>query len=377
MPLISILIILCSCAGDHPEGLEKTGIIEPKVLLERSRAEEGESYVGIRDITVDESSSIYTFDYRNYNIKKYDKEGKPLITFGGTGDEDGKFSHLTGIRAVDGRIFAVDFTGLSLFDYGGEFLQKHPYEKDVKIEHPAIFDDGKFVGSHILADELKTALIYRAMDGNELNRLASYEISEFFPGVKKGEDFFLDNTYARAYHYAISPDGDILWAASDALKIYRFRGGESLLFIEETATPVPFPDELRKPLLDRQSRTKPPLFAYVPESYQIVHHLACGPDGDVWVYVKSKERTGFLRYSKQGRLKEVYEVHADFDLMKAIVRIFNGVMYFLVDEREGVKVYFTPLTDLVYSDLSPASTRNPSFSVSHISANKYSVTYSV
>jgi hypothetical protein len=340
---ISIFVIHCFSAGTHSKRLEKTGIITPKVLLERSRSAEGESYVGIRDITVDENSDIYAFDYQNYNIQKYDKEGKPLFTFGGTGDEDGNFSHLTGIRAVNGCILAVDFSGLSLFDYKGKFLKKHPYEKEVKVEHPAIFDDGRFVGTQILAEELKTALIYHAVDGKELSRLASYEINEFFPGVKEGEDFFLDNTYARAYSYTISPDGDILWAASDVLKIYRFRGGESSLFIEETATAVPFPDELRKPLLDRQSRTKPPLFTYVPDSYQIIHHLLCGPDGDVWVYVKSRERTGFLRYSKLGKLEGVYEVDADFDMMKAIVRIFNDIMYFVFNEREGVKVYFTPL----------------------------------
>ena len=340
---ISIFAILCFSSGIHSKGLEKTGIIAPKVLLERSRSVEGESYVGIRDITVDESSAIYAFDYRNYNIQKYDMEGKPLFTFGGTGDEAGKFSHLTGIRAVDGRIFAVDFSGLSLFDYAGKFLKKRPYEKEVKVEHPAIFDDGRFVGSQILADELKTALIYRAADGKELNRLASYEINEFFPGVKEGEDFFLDNTYARAYNYAISPDGNILWAASDVLKIYRFSGGESRLFIEETATAVPFPDELRKPLLDRQSRTKPPLFTYVPDRYQIVHHLLCNPDGDVWVYVKSRERTGFMRYSKQGKLLGVFAVKAEFDMMKAIVRIFKSSMYFVVNERERVKVYSAKL----------------------------------
>jgi hypothetical protein len=373
----SVFVILCFSAEISSKGLQQTGIITPKVLLERSRSEEGESYVGIRDITVDESSAIYAFDYRNYNIQKYNKEGKPLFTFGASGEEGGKFYHLTGIRAVEGRILAVDSIGLSLFDYGGKFLKKHPYAKEVLVDHPAIFDDGRFVGNQILADELKTALIYCDADGKELNRLASYEINEFFPGVKKGEDFFLDNTYARAFCYTITPDGDILWAASDALKINRFSGGESSLFVEDVATAVPFPEKLRKPLLDRQSRTKPPLFAYVPDSYQIVHHLLCGPEGDVWVYVKSRERTGFLRYSKEGKLEGVYEVHADFDMMQAIVRIFNSRMYFVVNEREGVKVYFTPLTDLLYSDLSPASTRNPSFSVSHTSANKYSVTYSV
>jgi hypothetical protein len=324
---------------------EKTGIIAPKVILERSRSKEGESYVGIRDITVDENSAIYAFDYKNYNIKKYDKQGNSLFTFGGTGEEEGKFHQLTGIRAVEGRIYAVGFTGLSLFDYKGKFLKKRPYEKEVKVELPAIFNDGKFVGSQILAEERKTALILCSNDGKELYRLASYEISEFFPGIKDGEAFFLDDTYVRAYCYAISPDGNILWAASDTLRINRFRKGESSLFIEEAVTAVPFPDELRNPLLKRQARTKPPLFAYVPDRYQIIHHLLCDSDGNVWVYVKSRERIGFLRYSKEGKYKGAYAVMADFDPMKAIVRIFNNCIYFVVNERDRVRVYSAELPD--------------------------------
>ena len=124
--VIFVFVILCFSAGTHSKdllspSLEKNGIIIPKLLLERSRSEEGESYVGIRDITVDENSAVYAFDYMNYFIKKYDKEGKLLFTFGGTGEEEGKFNHLTGIRAVEGRILAVDSIGLSLFDYEGNF----------------------------------------------------------------------------------------------------------------------------------------------------------------------------------------------------------------------------------------------------------------
>jgi len=346
--VISVLIILCFGSGAQAKdylhlSLEKTRTITPKVILERSKSEEGESYVGIRDITVDENSAVYAFDYMNYEIKKYDREGKLLLTFGGTGEEDGKFNHLTGIRAVEGRILAVDSIRLSLFDYEGNFLDKVPYAKEVLSDLPAIFDDGRFVGSQILADELKTALSYRSIDGKELGRLAFYEIREFFPGIKEGERFFLDDTYVRAYDYAISPDGDIFWSASDALRIYRYSEGESSLFIEEKATAVAFPDELRKPLLERQERTKPPLFSYVPDSYQIIHHLLCGPEGDVWVYVKSRERTGFLHYSKTGKLEAMYEVEADFDMLNAIVRIFNGQMYFVVEERDGVKVYSASL----------------------------------
>ena len=61
------------------------------------------------------------------------------------------------------------------------------------------------------------------------------------------------------------------------------------------------------------------------------------------MYVKSQERTGFLHFSKTGKLDAFYEVKADFDMMNVIVRIFNGQMYFVINERDGVKVYSASL----------------------------------
>jgi hypothetical protein len=334
---------LLSVQEGPSSGETQNKIIKPKILLERSKKEEGDSYAGIRDITVDETSALYTFDYMNYEIRKYNREGKLLLTFGGTGEEDGKFKHLTSIRAAGGRILAVDSIGLSFFNEEGTFLKKVPYAEEVLTNFPAVFDDGRFVGLQILPDELKIVLSYRSADGKEIGRLAFHEINEFFPGVKKGEDFFLDDTYARGYKYDISPSGEIIWAASDKMSVYGYGKGKSRLVFEEKARPVPFPEELRKPLLERRARTKPPLFTYVPEKYQIIHHLLCGPEGDIWIYVKSEEKTGFLHYSKEGQFEELVTVEADFDMMNALVRIFNGQMYFVVSERDGVKVYSASL----------------------------------
>ncbi len=54
-----------------------------------------------------------------------------------------------------------------------------------------------------------------------------------------------------------------------------------------------------------------------------------------------------MRYSKEGKFEGVYEVQADFDPMKAIVRTFNNCIYFVVNERDGVKVYSAELPDRI------------------------------
>ena len=98
-------------------------------------------------------------------------------------------------------------------------------------------------------------------------------------------------------------------------------------------------------MLEKKAKIKPPLFMYVPDYYQLVYHLLVGPEGDIWIYLKSQEKTGFLRYSENGSLKGFYTVDADFDITEAdqIVRIHKNRMYFLVKGRKALKVYAADL----------------------------------
>jgi len=61
----------------------------------------------------------------------------------------------------------------------------------------------------------------------------------------------------------------------------------------------------------------------------LVRHLAVGPDGDLWLFVQSQEKSGFLRYAKDGKAKGFYPVKTDFDIGRSVVRIFGNRMYFI------------------------------------------------
>ena len=212
-------------------------------------------------------------------------------------------------------------------------------------DHPAIFIDGSFVGLQILPDELKTVLTYRSAEGEEVDRLAFYDLQEFFPEIKTGDDFFLNNVYARSYCYTFNSQGDILWAASDDFKIQQYSQGESHSVLTGDYTPVPFPENEKEALQAQKDKLKPPLFLYVPDKYHLIHHLLVGPGGDIWVYIKSLEKTGFLRYSSRGQEKGFYSVNSDFDMTKAIVRIFHNQIYFLIGERGSAQVYMAEIPE--------------------------------
>jgi hypothetical protein len=326
-----------------------SGILKPELFFQTREDVPEYSFPSARDMVFDSEDSFYIFDYFDNTIKKYDSNGKHLKTFGGKGQGDGEFSHLTGIRIVGDQLLAVDSVGLLSFNLDGHFLTKKSFAEEVLTEYPAIFDEGDYVGQQIHAAELKVILTFRSSQGEELDRLALYDIKEFFPEIKQGEDFFLSSEHARSYRYTLDQKEDILWAASDEFKIYRYHEGEgnSIVVISEDYSPVPFPAEEKKALLEKKAKVKPPLFLYVPDVYQLIFHLLVGPEGDIWIYLKSMEKTGFLRYSAQGSLKGFYTVDADFDVTEAdhIVRIHKNRMYFLVKGRKSLKIYAADLPD--------------------------------
>ena len=82
-----------------------------------------------------------------------------------------------------------------------------------------------------------------------------------------------------------------------------------------------------------------PLVSSLPDGVT----LLIGPEGDIWVYIKSSEKTGFLRYSAAGEEKGFYTVTCDFDILKARIRIFHNKMYFLSSSRGAAQVYTAAL----------------------------------
>ncbi len=345
--LLAVLIVLnngCKSQSDKTAEI-MSGIIKPELFFQTRKDVPEYSFPSARDIAFDSADSFYLFDYFDNTIKKYNSNGEHLMTFGGKGQGEGEFTHLTGIRNVGDRLLAVDSVGLLSFNRDGHFLSKNSFAEEVLTEYPAIFYEGDYVGQQIHASELKIILTFRSSSGEEYDRIAFYDIREFFPEIEEGEDFFLSNEHARSYRYALNQNEDIFWTASDDFKIYRYHEGKSVVVISEEYSPIPYPAENKEAMLEKKAKIKPPLFLYVPDFYQLIFHLLVGPEGDIWIYLKSMEKTGFLRYSAQGSLKGFYTVDAEFDVTEAdlIVRIHKNRMYFLVKGRKSLKIYAADL----------------------------------
>ncbi len=290
-----------------------------------------------RDLAVDDSGNVFVFDYDDYVIRKFSSSGDVLATFGGPAGEPGGFQHLMAIRVVGDSLLALDAGAISVFDLSGRLLSSQVFSDTVVSDFPRIHPSGEWAGEWIVEETAEKTLTYRDPAGRERSRVAGYRLDEFFPGVEPGEMFFISPTQARSFVYDFLPDGRLVWAVTDELHVFVGDDRDDPLY-SASWSPLAFPADMVQAMRERQAELGPPLFMNIPEDYQLIQHLLVDEEGDIWLYVMSVDRTGFLHLSDQGRELGFHAVEADFDLLSARVTAAEGRLYFLVTGRDETRI---------------------------------------
>lgn len=335
---LAVVAALATCSCANPE----RGTLRPRLAF---RIGADSTFTAARDITVDRAGNVFIFDYGSYLIRRYDSAGTLVATFGGSGTEPGRFGHLMAIRAHGDSLLGLDAGSISVFDLSGNLRSRRPLADTVTCDLPRLRPDGRWAAACIVQATAEQTLSYRSVTGTEERRPASYPLGEVFPGVQAGRDFFVNPTQARTYLYDFTPEGRLVWAASDRLTVLvgRHRDGVDLMLFEAEATALPFPADSIAALRERQARVPPPFFMNVPERYQLIQHLLVAESGDVWLYITTRERTGMLRLSAAGRETGFFTLEAEFDPLSAHLTAANGRLYFMVPSRQETAIYSVAL----------------------------------
>lgn len=340
-----VVIFLFFCSGCSSDNQIFVGELDPILMFESRSEDENFSFTAARNIAMDSEGNLYIFDYLDNTIKKYDHNGQHVVTFGGQGGGEGQFSHLMDIRIFEEKLLALDSVGVLAFTLDGDFVEKTFFQEEIVCEYPQVYRDGRFAGTRFSQSEVSKSLTLRDPQGVEVAKLAEFDLREFFPELEADKDFFLQDYQARFYVYSFCEEGSLIWASSDECRVYTYKNGASTLLFSEDFTPLPIQAEQVADMEKSAERAKqnPMLHMYVPKSYQIVQHLLAAPNGDIWVYVKSAEKTGFLVFSLGGKMKSFYTVNADFDMTRIKVQIFADGVYYIVTGRNSVKIYTSPM----------------------------------
>jgi hypothetical protein len=292
-----------------------------------------------RDLTVDDAGNILVFDYSNYMINKFDPSGKILTTFGGPENAEGGFRHLMAIRALGDSVLALDAGALLIFDSTGQLRTTRAFTDTIICDFPRLHSSGKWAGEWIVEETAEKILTFRDASGLQLSRIAGYELNEFFPGVQLGMMFFIKPTQVRSYVYDFLPDGRLVWAVSDKAQVFVAGDRNDSPLFSASWQPRPFPETKIQSMQNQQAGLNPPLYMNVPDTYQLIQHLLVDESGDIWMYVTSVERTGFVHLTDEGIEKGFYNVEANFDLLSARVTAAIGQLYFMVGGRDRTMIF--------------------------------------
>lgn len=328
--LLLVLGVLTACGGP------KTGTLHPHLAF-TIPAEAG--LTAARDFSVDRSGNVFVFSYDDYWIFKFSPEGEVLARFGGPREDERGFDHLMNIRALGDTLLAVDAGSISVFDLSGTLLARTNFSDTITCDLPRIDASGDWAGEWIVEESAEKVLTTRDALGGERSRVVGHELSEFFQGVEPGGFFFINPTQDRSYLYDFLPSGGLVWAASDELTVRVGDGPMNSLLFEAPALPLPFPKAEAEAMRARQANLSPPLYMNVPETYQLIQHLLVDESGDLWLFVMTQERTGFLHLSEGGRELGFYSLTAGFDPLSARVTAALGRLYFLVAEGEDTEIH--------------------------------------
>ncbi|MGD8277533.1 MAG: hypothetical protein PVH00_05880 [Gemmatimonadota bacterium] len=331
--ILSLTVLLSGLVACAPP---ERATLRPRLAFTMAR-EEGMH--AARDLTVDREGNVYIFDYDDYAIRKFALDGALLVTFGGTGEEPGRFRHLMAIRARGDSLVAIDEGSLSVFAPDGAFRFRRAFADTVVCDYPRLRPDGRWAAEWFIEETAEQALTYRNVDGTERDRPASLSLTDLY-GITPGETFFVNRTQAPAMLYDFLADGRLVWMVSDRPELMVDADRRDEILYELEASAVRFPEEEIAALRQRRAGLSPPLFMNVPDHYQIVHHLLVDESGDIWLYVMSNERTGFLRLTPLGREIGFFDLVAPFDPLEARITAANGRLYFLVPGRAETAVYF-------------------------------------
>lgn len=259
----------------------------------------------IAGLAVAEDGSIYTFDERPPELRRYDPEGRYVATLGRQGSGPGEFVRASGIALrAGGGVFTWDLgsTRLTAFDGDGRVLREtlipsamytpngliadtagHAY---VAVQVPGAPEAGIVVGfaHHDGAGTLVDTI--RAPDWG-------YEPHVLVATTPDGRGrSFSPTPFAPLVHWTIMRTGEVASGLASSYRIDIPKRDGRVLRIEKDGAPVPVPGDERRLLreqLTRGMQNTQPDWQWsgpdIPETKPFFQRLHGGIDGSLWVQV--------------------------------------------------------------------------------------------
>lgn len=311
------------------------------------------------NMAVDDEGKIYLSDLLLGNVKKFDNNGKYILQFGRTGTGPGELPTFSDfVSGPNGNLISYSLINgvVNIFSKTGILINS--YRKEGRLYLPIFLKEGgvlywdrKWVdnGKNYNSYYLYSLILEHKKKQNTLKSFTDAKYRKALENVNTRA--FQDNwTYCEDFVYAADSKNNVYYAITDAYQIWRYRAGKSELLIKDNLKPVLFNDkrmiaEIKKEEEMRAKSLKAQYFLTIPKYWQLIYKLTVDDKDNIWIYVKSQERHGLMKYSKDGVFQKYYQVNLFSKEIRMPRRNFqlliwkNNVYVSRYDSENGVEVY--------------------------------------
>ena len=321
MGLIALTALGCVACANGPDSELRSGLDDvPQWYVSSdlrigsiSDPDQALSYIHEGLVADGPDGRVYLGQPQAGEIRMYDASGNFLAAFGRSGEGPGEFSGLSGVRVVNGRIYAIDSRDRSIefFSLRGEHLGTRLY-RDVSEGEFAPYSPMQFFpdGSALAAPArpARTAVdhlfVHVDSSGALLDTLLTFHSSRFVVPLRVGDrSASVRVPFGGPPLFAVSTDGKSYWVIgtpADAVYVLNkvAMGGDTLFSRSFQVIPVEIPGPIldsavaatvadARRVLETEGRARSFVEdnVHIPSHYRPALSVRPNPGGGVWIEI--------------------------------------------------------------------------------------------
>ena len=289
------------------------------------------------DIAFDKDDSVYILDRREYSILKFDVHGKFISSFGKKGTGPGEMKFPMNIAIKENHLFLFDIAPIiNKYNLNGQFLSSTPKEYKF-VQGIKAFPDKFFLGTEYNGDELSVSLGRYDWSGKITNIIDKIDYRHYFTKKQLDASRSLMDGYVENLTYNITNKGDILYARTNKYEIRKYIDGKGKVIIKEDHKAKKIPNSNGVEAKVRNTKSGPVL-SLKGDSFNLVSSLMIDYQNNIWVATTSEDRTGFVKYSPEGKFQTFYKV-APSNNMGSNFYISRDYIYYIYMSSEKIEIY--------------------------------------
>lgn len=292
-------------------------------------------------VVIDKNSNLYISDLKESVIRKYDKNGKYVCSFGKRGNGPGEILGMSGLEVLKNYIAVMDYKKIHYFDYDGKYA-KSIDKKSSKMSFVFHYHlSSIFLDYQIDERSRKFVLSLRDINDNLIREIYSFSAKGRF---ESGEHYWFPCFDFEKIIFGVNSKEDIIYAYSEAFEVFKVSGDKTVSIIKENVKPVLIPGDIRKKLDSiRGALTIKGVDKYIkftpPENYSLIQDLIIDENDNIWLKVRTSDFFGLKKYSSKGKKLAEYSMEYDAEYKSPEILISGGYIYMRqYNQDEGLKI---------------------------------------